>query len=107
MTTLETSTGEPNQELRLYLAFHFGVKCRHCESLVLDPDKSKGHTYLRGKCPSCHKKSSDPPSMNVDTTKLTKKERKKLRQELKRQKKAETRAARGKYANETVIESGD
>ena len=94
--------GGYNKGLRLYLTFHLGVKCRHCDSIVLDPDKGKGQTYLRGKCPSCFKNSKDPQQA-VDTTKLTKKQRKQLAKEAKRLKKAETRAARGKHVDDPTF----
>lgn len=33
--------------------YNYALLCRSCNQLVLDPDKSKGQIYLKGKCPSC------------------------------------------------------
>jgi len=88
-----------NAEFDTFLRYHYGLLCRHCDKLVMDPDKSKGQKFLRGKCPTCGKHSEEP-SFAVDMTKLTKKQRKALKKELKRQRKAEDRAALGKYASE-------
>jgi phage FluMu protein Com len=104
----DRQVGKPNKELRLYLAHHFAVKCRHCDVWILDPDKTKGQTYLKGKCPTCRKHSNDPKSNTLATTnKLTKRERKIAAKEAKRAAREAKRAARGKYTDvdESVIVS--
>lgn len=55
-----------------------------CGNKVLDPDKTKGQTFLKGKCPSCGKDSKPEE-------KKSKKQRKKERRE------AMNRECRAKY----------
>jgi len=53
-TITENGMGEnkPNH-LRQFIEFHYAVLCRFCNKKVLDPDKKKNQTHLKGKCPSC------------------------------------------------------
>jgi hypothetical protein len=69
---------ETHDQLILYLNFQYGVRCRACDGLVLEPDKVKGQLYLKGRCPSCGQDSAPPQ------TKSTKRERKNARREAKR-----------------------
>lgn len=69
--------------------YHFAVLCRCCNKKVMDPDKKKGQTHLKGKCPSCGKESKE--------VKKTKKERKKERQAQKAQEQAQKNQHRAKY----------
>lgn len=59
------------------LDYHFVVLCRRCGKKVMDPDKKKGQTHLKGKCPSCGQDSKEE--------KKSKKQRKKERQAAKAQ----------------------
>lgn len=71
-------------QLRQLLSFRFMLNCGLCKAAVLDPDKKKGQTTLRGKCPSCGGESKGE-------IKKTKKERKAER------KAARNAGARGKH----------
>lgn len=71
-------------QLRQFIDYHFAILCRVCGNKVLDPDKTKGQTFLKGKCPSCGKDSKPEE-------KKSKKQRKKERRE------AMNRECRAKY----------
>lgn len=47
----------PTNHLRQFIEYHYVVLCRFCGNKVLDPDKKKNQTHLKGKCPSCGKDS--------------------------------------------------
>ena len=73
-------------KLHQWIEFNYGLICRNCKSKVLDPDKSKGQIYLKGKCPSCGGESSE---------KLSKKQRK-LERKLQREELAKARSQHSK-----------
>ena len=73
-------------KLHQWIDFNFALLCRNCKSKVVDPDKSKGQIYLKGKCPTCKGESSE---------KLTKKQRK-LERKLQREEQARMRSKRSK-----------
>ncbi len=50
------------QQLIQVIDYNYSVKCRLCESKVLDPDKKKNQIYLDGRCPSCGQNSVVPKS---------------------------------------------
>lgn len=58
--------------LRQFIEYHYVILCKACGKKVMDPDKKKGQTHLKGKCPSCGKDSKEE--------KKSKKQRKKERQ---------------------------
>ena len=86
------ATEQPNTEQRpkeetstlvQFLSYTYGVICRSCGAKVLDPDKKKGQTVLKLKCPSCNKTYVEPK-------KLSKREKKRAARE-------EKAACRAKY----------
>jgi hypothetical protein len=75
------------EQLITFLDVHYGLICLNCRQKVMDPDKKKGQTYLKGKCPSCGKDS---------------KEEKKSKRQLKKEKKLQraleqNKGCRAKY----------
>lgn len=77
------------KQLKQFIDYNFTVICRCCGGKVMDPDKKKGQTHLKGKCPSCGKDSKEE--------KKSKKERKKEKREAREREKAAAAACRGKY----------
>jgi hypothetical protein len=82
-------TGLP-EGYHTFLAFHFGVKCLHCNAVQMDPDKKRNQTHLKGKCFVCGKDSKDYKNPNRKPKKISKKEKKRRLRE-------QDAAARGKY----------
>jgi phage FluMu protein Com len=70
---------EIQDQFLLYLDFHWALRCRNCNNKVLDPDKSKGQIYLKGKCPTCGQISADPQ------TRQSKREKRANKKEIRRQ----------------------
>jgi hypothetical protein len=79
--------GSSPDQLLQFLDYHYAVLCKCCGKKVMDPDKKKGQTHLKGKCPSCNKDSKEE--------KKSKKQRKKERQE--QQRKQQNKECRAKY----------
>lgn len=79
--------GASEDQFLEFLDYHYAVLCKCCGNKVMDPDKKKGQTHLKGKCPSCNKDSKEE--------KKSKKQRRKEKQEQKRQQK--NQECRAKY----------
>lgn len=62
-------------EMIQFLEFHYGVVCSFCGKKVLDPDKKKNQTHLKGKCPSCGVDSIEEKRKNKQLKKKNKHDR--------------------------------
>ena len=74
---------DPNVCLRQFVDYHFALLCRACGAKVLDPDKKRNQTHLKGKCPTCGKDSVE--------------EKKQSKKKSKKERRAERLACRAKY----------
>ena len=98
-----------NEELIQYLEYNHGVLCSECQNKVLDPEKKLNQVYLKGKCPSCNKKSGEKQEHKQRKSKAERRREKLLSQrpsvdsngmviksknQLKRERKAAARLAR-------------